>query len=589
MCDSVPRGVPTEGTAVASHSQELGSADAGVVPVPTATAAALSPLDLPWRERLRASLLGPPPGEEVTPHPIDPHLEASIPGFFARYGRLAVSAVAGLVGALLIVASAPVWYEAAASWRLTVPGIPHPGTSAQALTNFIIGLVLMGLGWIGLIGRAERAPISARARLVSVVVVGVIWCVPVLLGPPLLSHDVYSYASQGEMARRGIDPTAQGPNALKRTRWVWQVDPIWRDAPAPYGPVAVEAGKQVVVLTGADPASAIWGFRGLAMLGVVMAALGVASIARSSKQSPAVALAVGIASPLVLLHLIGGSHNDALMMGLLALGVAAFQRKHRWLGLALVVLATGAKVTGAAGLVFLAWNWYDDPDTPLWPRIRATIAVGVGSIATLSIMSVLAGISVGWIGALKSTGSITSTFSVSTKLGFLTASALQAVGLSVSSNLTVALFRLAGIALAGGICLVLLLRSPRLGVPRALGMSMIAVVLLSPVVWPWYLAAGFALVAASGMGKWRPTYVVLIVAASAVVFPTSISPVKSLNPYQHALTMAVVVLIAAACWGAQRLAAWLAERREADRLADELSGSARFPASPAAAEPVGVG
>ena len=527
-------------------------------------------LDVPLRDRVRAYLLGPPPGEEVTPHIVDPEIEVDAPSLFARYGRLAISAVSGFAGTLLIVASAPVWYEAASSWRLTVPGIAHPGTSAQALTNFIIGLVLLGLGWIGLIGRAERAPISSRAKLVSVVVVGAIWLVPVLLGPPLLSHDVYSYASQGEMARRGIDPTAQGPNALKRGRWVWQVDPIWRDAPAPYGPVAVEAGKRVVQLAGDNPATSVWGFRALAMLGVMMAGVGVASIARSSKQSAAVAVAVGIASPLVLLHLIGGSHNDALMMGLLALGVAAFQRRWRWLGLVLVVLATGAKVTGAAGLVFLAWNWFDDPDTPIWHRIRTTLAVGVGSVVSLSILSVLAGISIGWISALKSTGSITSTFSVSTKLGFLTASGLQTIGIPLSSDLSVALFRLAGIALAGVICVVLLLRSPRLGMPRALGMSMIVVVLLSPVVWPWYLAAGFALVAASGMGKWRPSYVVLIVAASAVVFPTSISPIKGLNSYQHVLTMTVVVLIALACWIAQRLAGWLEERREADRLAATL-------------------
>lgn len=527
----------------------------------------LDTADLAMRDRIRAYLLGPPPGEEVTPHIVDSSIDAVAPSLVARYGRLILSALSGLAGTLLIVGSAPVWYEAAASWRLTVPGVPHPGTSAQALTNFIVGLVLLAFGWIGLIGRAERAPISARAKLISVVVVGALWCIPVLLGPPLLSHDVYSYASQGEMARRGIDPTSQGPNALKRGRWVWQVDSIWRDAPAPYGPVAVEAGERVVQITGDDPAGAIWGFRALAMLGVIMAGIGVASIARSSKQSPAVAVAVGIASPLVLLHLIGGSHNDALMMGLLALGVAAFQRHRRWLGLALVVLATGAKVTGAAGLVFLAWNWFDDPDTPIWPRIRTTIAVAVGSIATLSVMSVLAGISVGWIAALKSTGSITSTFSVSTKLGFLVASGVQSIGIPLSSDVSVALFRLAGIALAGVICIVLLLRSPRLGMPRALGMSMIAVVLLSPVVWPWYLAAGFALVAASGMGKWRPTYVVLIVAASAVVFPTSISPVKALSAYQHVLTMGVVVLIVACCWIAQRLAARLQDRREADRLA----------------------
>ncbi|MGZ4784959.1 MAG: polyprenol phosphomannose-dependent alpha 1,6 mannosyltransferase MptB, partial [Acidimicrobiales bacterium] len=513
------------------------------------------------RQRVRELLLGPPPGEEVTPYV--PVAEPARPaGPLVTVAAFVLCALGGLIGAVLIVASAPVWYLAEPSWRLTVPGIPHPGTSFQATSTFILGLVFMALAWIGLIGRAERAPISHRSRLVAVVLVGLVWCVPVLLGPPMLSHDVYSYASQGEMASRGIDPTANGPFAMKNTRWVWQVDPIWRNAPAPYGPVAVEAGKVVVDVTGHDPASAIWGFRALAMLGVMLGAVGVASIARSMKQSAALAVAVGIASPLVLLHLIGGSHNDALMMGLLAVGVAAFLRKRKWLGMALVILATGAKVPAAAGIVFLAWNWLDDPETSIWQRVKTTALAGVGSMAAISVLSVLVGIQVGWMAALKSTGSVYSTFSVSTKLGFLTASGLQTLGLHVSSDGTVALFRLVGIALAGVICTVLLLRSPRIGMARALGISMIVVVLLSPVVWPWYLAAGFALVAASGMGKWRPTYVVLIIAGSAVVFPTSIAPVKSLNPYQHLLTMAVVVLIAIACYLAQKLAAYLAARRE---------------------------
>jgi len=558
------RNLETEGIGVSTQAEGVMGASSGATAPPDAPPVRHEPDDgrvlPPLRQRLHELLLGPPPGEEVTPYV--PAVEPIRPaGPLAKWGVFVVCALVGLVGAVLIVASAPVWYLAEPSWRLTVPGIPHPGTSSQATSTFILGLVCMAVAWIGLIGRAERAPISRRSRLVAVVLVGIVWCVPVLLGPPMLSHDVYSYASQGEMASRGIDPTANGPFAMKNGRWVWQVDSIWRDAPAPYGPVAVEAGKVVVELTGHDPASAIWGFRALAMLGVMLGAIGVASIARSLRQAPAVAVAVGIASPLVLLHLIGGSHNDALMMGLLAVGVAAFLRKRRWLGMALVIAATAAKVPAAAGIVFLAWNWYDDPDTPIWQRVKTTAIAGFGSIAAISVLSVMVGIQVGWMAALKSTGSVYSTFSVSTKLGFLTASGLQTIGLHVSSDGTVALFRLVGIALAAIICTVLLLRSPRIGMTRALGISMIVVVLLSPVVWPWYLAAGFALVAASGMGKWRPSYVVLIVAASAVVFPTSIAPVKSLNPYQHLLTMAVVVLIVCLCYLAQKLAGYLTVRR----------------------------
>ncbi len=469
--------------------------------------------------------------------------------------------MAGFTGSLLIVASAPVWYNAAPSWRLTVPGIPHPGTSVQSAAFFVAGLVLLILGWVGLVGRAERAPLSARSRLWAVVAVGVITCVPVLFSTPLLSHDSYSYAAQAEMASRGIDPSANGPDVLRYGYFYRQSDPIWRDAPAPYGPVSVAFGESIVTLTGHDAAATVWGFRALAVLGVVLAGIGVASIARTRRQSPAVAVAIGIASPLVLLHLIGGSHNDAIMMGLTALGLAAFGKGRKLLGVALVVLATGVKVPAAAALVFMAWNWNDDPDVPISRRIRDTAIVGFSTLAGLAALCAAVGIGFGWITALKNTGKIFSTFSVSTKTGFLIGEALNGIGLHVPTTALVALTRALGLALAGLICVLLLLRSPRMGMVRALGLSMLAVVILSPVVWPWYLAVGFALVAASGMGKWRPSYMVVIIAASAVVWPTSVDSVKSLSQYQHLLTMLVVALIAVGCWAAQRLAVTWAGRR----------------------------
>ncbi len=115
---------------------------------------------LPVRDRVRSLLLGPPPGEEVTPYvPLAEPTRAAGP--LAKWGVFVLCALGGLIGAVLIVASAPVWYLAEPSWRLTVPGIPHPGTSFQATSTFVLGLVFMALAWIGLIGRAERAPISS--------------------------------------------------------------------------------------------------------------------------------------------------------------------------------------------------------------------------------------------------------------------------------------------------------------------------------------------------------------------------------------------------------------------------------------------
>ncbi len=78
--------------------------------------------------------------------------------------------------------------------------------------------------------------------------------------------------------------------------------------------------------------ASVFGMRVVALIGILMAGVGVALIAASYRRSVAVALALGIVNPLVLLHLLGGSHNDALMLGFLALGFAAFLRERKLTG-----------------------------------------------------------------------------------------------------------------------------------------------------------------------------------------------------------------------------------------------------------------
>ncbi len=85
----------------------------------------------------------------------------------------------------------------------------------------------------------------------------------------------------------------------------------------------------------------------VALLGIVMAGVGTVLIARHYRRSAALALALGVANPLVMLHLLGGSHNDALMLGFLALGFAAYLRDHKWAGVVLVAFATAVKLTAA--------------------------------------------------------------------------------------------------------------------------------------------------------------------------------------------------------------------------------------------------
>jgi hypothetical protein len=464
-------------------------------------------------------------------------------------------AALGLAGTTTIVATAPVWRLAAPSWRLVLPGVPHPGPPLFSAVTFLAGLVLLGLGWIGLVRVAERYPAPEPTRRRLVLGVALLWAVPVLLGPPLLSHDVYSYAAQGELASRGIDPTATGPFALPRGDFLRATDPVWRTASAPYGPVAIASAEAVVLLSGHDAALSVWGFRLLAVVGLVLSGVGITSIARSRGIDPAVALALGLANPVVLLHLLGGGHNDALMMGLLLVGVAAALRQRWGWALVLMVAATAVKLPAVVGLVFLGWLRLG-PTTVWTQRLREVARTLVGATALLGALCLAAGIGVGWVLALRSTGKSFGTLSVTTQVGLVLSDLGEAAGLTSGDDALVGLARLVGLAAAAGLTLFFLFRADDLGLPRALGLSLLAIVLLGPVVWPWYLPVGFALLAATSFGRSRASWMVVVLVASGVVFPESVGSVRRLQEFQAPLTLLLLVVIGVVAWAAPRVGWW---------------------------------
>jgi hypothetical protein len=516
-------------------------------------------------------LTGPGVGEEITPYTPPDLPDPQWMGPVRRNVVLILSALSGFCGSLLIVATAPVWYLAPpGGWRLTIPGVPHPGTSSLfAGSTFVVGVILMTLGWIGLIGRAERQRGRERHRLMMVVAVLVLWAAPLMLAPPLLSNDAYSYAAQGELASRGIDPSAHGPVYLLDGDFMIGADPVWKNSPAPYGPVWIGLSEAVVEATGHDAADAIWGLRALAVIGVAMSAVGIALIARSYRLSPAAAIALGIANPLVLLHLIGGSHNDALMLGFLALGLAAFRRDKRILTVVLIALAIAIKLPAFVALVYIGWAWAG-ADASIRKRLASMARAVGGAAAIIVTLSLIVGVGPGWLVALQGTNSVTSTFSLTTKLGYVISDGLHLSGLGLSEGLVVGTFRFLGLALAGVIALALLFRTERLGVVRCVGLALVAVILLGPVVWPWYLPAGFAVLAAAGLGKWRPSYLLVSFVACLLVFPRSVNAVPSLSRWQHLLGLGVVLLVGYLAYIAPRFAAWAHDRRR-QRLGLESS------------------
>ena len=445
------------------------------------------------------------------------------------------------------------------------PGLPDAvtvtGSSVVTGVVFAGGLALTIAAWFGIVGATGRhspadaasdgTAVSGRALLAIVVAVLGAWALPMLLSDPVLSRDAYSYVAQGAVSSRGLDPTEVGPSALGSGPLLEAVDPTWRDAPAPYGPVAIGLQEAVVEAADQAPDTSVALMRLLSIVGVVMTVVGVVIIARQHQISPALAVAAAVASPLVVIYLIGGSHNDAVMMGLLTLGMAALGAERRVLALAVVIAATAVKLPAAVGLVFIGWNWMGVRDVPVRSRIIGVAAVGAVALGSLAMLSRAVGIGFGWLTALSATGSNDSTFSLTTKIGLVVGELAGRVGLGVDPSVFVAGFRAVGLVCAAAVALVLLVNSDRIGVVRAVGITMVVAVVLGPVVFPWYLPAGLVLIAATGLGRWQPTYLVFVAAASALVWPASMNPgARPVGLVVYFAELAVIVAVAMLCVGA---------------------------------------
>ena len=139
------------------------------------------------------------------------------------------------------------------------------------------------------------------------------------IAPVLLSHDVYSYVDYARLGVvHGLDPYAYPPAAAPFDPAYARV--TWIDATSAYGPLFTLATYPLAWL----PVSvAVAGLKAAAALSVLGIAVLVARVAPARGVSPLAAAAFVALNPLVLIHVVGGAHNDGLAMLVTMVGVAA--------------------------------------------------------------------------------------------------------------------------------------------------------------------------------------------------------------------------------------------------------------------------
>lgn len=465
---------------------------------------------------------------------------------------LGQAVVCGILGTLVVSATAPVWHFASPNWRLTLPLIPHPGGAVFSATAFVVGVVLLGYAWYRFGTYASDLAVPERTRVRVTAQVIALWSLPIMLGPPLLSNDVYSYAAQGELTSRGLDPTRVGPWALGGGPFWRAADSVWHYNPSPYGHVWDSMGSLVVRVTGHDASQAVWGFRVLIAGFVVLAGWAVLRLARQRGVNPALALALAIGNPLILIHGLGGIHNDVVMTALLLVGLALMGERRRGSALVVLSLAVAVKLPAIVGLGYLGWTWSERPRATLVRAVHAGAATIAGAVL-VGVISVQTSMSHGWLTALSGTGSIRSTFAPSTMSGFVVSGLLNELSCDVDEDLVIGVCRGMGLLAAAALGWFLLTRSSRIGVEMAIGSTILFAMVLSPVLWPWYLIPAIGVLAVTGLERFRPAVSVWCVALAMLVFPVSVGGGVTFGGFRALLGFAMFGAIGAVSIFAQWL------------------------------------
>ena len=401
-----------------------------------------------------------------------------------------------------------------------------PIASLAVVYTGIVMVVLAWL-WLGALAAPGRTRLISRAQLDRTMLM---WAVPLLVAPPMFSRDIYSYLAQSAMVNRGLDPYVLGPaDALGVDHpLVRGIPTIWRNTPAPYGPLFLTLGRPIDWIAGDDVVLGTLLHRTLAVAGLMMIVWALPRLARRSGVSPVFALWLGVANPLVLFHLISGVHNEALMIGLMLVGLEVAlrspERRPALLGgTALLAAAAQVKVPAALALGFVMMWHARHRGGRRRDVVWAATTVGGVAVATTVAIGLGTGLGFGWVGALSTPNAVRSWMSVATELGLLAGWIGSLLGLGDHITSVLALARLTGLAAAGGVCLLLLWRcwKGRVEPLAGLGVGLGAVVLLGPVVHPWYLLwAAIPLASSATHPAFRTTATVACAVLAVVVAPT---------------------------------------------------------------------
>jgi alpha-1,6-mannosyltransferase len=440
---------------------------------------------------------------------------ATLPRLRAYAGQLGL---VGLLSTTLLVALA------AAKTNVLLPdsvrlGFQATGSLAGPFGSTGIGLsagvliavlALMFASYAITVTHTER--ISPRAVLMCIAALNAL----ILLAPPLLSTDIFSYQFYGRMGSLyGANPYFAGPHALALDSLYPYIGAKWWNTPTVYGPLFTLLSYALTPLSIAASAFAYKSIAVLASLGTI-ALLWHAARLRGVDQVRAVAL-FGL-NPLIVLYGVGGGHNDLLMLLPLMAGIYLLLAKHERSGSAMAVVAAGIKITALLPLAFAVAGRGGRRDR----NRRSDVLIGAG--AALIALAGL-GFAVFGTGPLRMFATLAKVQSegdwhsipgfIGTRLGLGTVGHVTGI--------------LLGVAFVAVLC-ALLLRTwqGRIDWIAASGWTAVALLVTASSLLPWYVAWLMPLAALGGDRRlWR----------TAIVLTGVIQGIQLIGYIPHGVTL----------------------------------------------------
>lgn len=192
-----------------------------------------------------------------------------------------------------------------------------------------------------------------------------------LLAPPILSQDVFSYIAYARLGvEHGLSPYTHRPFDIP-------IDPVFpfagsKAAVSVYGPVFT---LLTYPLSPLGVPAALWVLKAVAALSSLSVVALVWRTCRTLGRDPlAPTLFVGL-NPLVLVHVVGGAHNEALVMLVVMAGVSVFLAGRERAGTAVATAAASLKASAALVVPFLVLGARRRGP---WGALSAAVAAAAG-------------------------------------------------------------------------------------------------------------------------------------------------------------------------------------------------------------------